>query len=634
MAAQPRQAQQVFEFGAFSLDSAERRLLRDGQPVPLTPKAFDVLLLLVGRSGHVVSKEELLNRVWADSFVEEGNLKVIVSVLRKALGERSYIETVSKRGYRFAVGVRALSGEQTEMVVLEQISSSVTIEESDQQTEHQAVAAIAKKRLSWPLMIAGAVMFAIVIAASFWLKKPSVPAATSKSIVVLPFKPLTADSRDESLELGLADTLITRLSGIKQLSVRPLSAVRKYSSLDQDALAAGHEQRVEAVLDGSLQRVGERIRVTVRLISTADGQPVWVEQFDERFTDILALEDSIARQVTSALAVQLTGGERQSLTKHYTENPEAHNFYLQGRYFWNKRSAEAINKSIDYFNQAIEKDPGYALAYVGLADAYLVLPLLSESPPQVARAKAAARRALEIDEQLAEAHATLGGIASDNEWDWAEADRQFRRAIELDANYATAHQWYGEYLDRLGRSDDAIRELQQAEQLDPLSLVIHASLGQVLYHARRYDQAIEQMRKTLEMDPNFLNARLHIGLIYLQKQMYREALGEFQKALELSNGATNIVALVGAAQALSGNRAEAEKALSHLKALVKDGRAQARDLAIIYIGLGDQERAFAALAQALEDRSWLISLLKVDPYFDPLRTDARFAGLLARVGLQ
>ena len=273
------------------------------------------------------------------------------------------------------------------------------------------------------------------------------------------FKPLAAGSRDESLEMGMADTLITRLSGLRHLDVRPLSAVRKYSDLDQDALAAGREQKVDAVLDGSIQRDGDRIRVTVRLASTADGGQRWSAQFDANAADILAVEDSISRQVVSALALQLTGGESELLVKHYTEDAEAHNLFLKGRYLWNKRTSDAIDKSIQYFNQAVEKDPVYALAYVGLADAYLVLPNFSDVPPAdvVSKAKTAVEHALMIDPQLPEAHTTLAGISSDLEWNWSEAESQFKQAIAMKPNYATAHQWCGEYLDHAGRSDEAVR---------------------------------------------------------------------------------------------------------------------------------------------------------------------------------
>jgi DNA-binding winged helix-turn-helix (wHTH) protein/tetratricopeptide (TPR) repeat protein len=619
----------VYQFGPFCLDTAERCLFREGLPVALTPKTFQVLLALVESGGRTVDKDELINRVWAGSFVEEGNLKVTVSMLRKALGEGTngqYIETLPRRGYRFIPAVRELDGDEARLVRRPAVPSSPTAQLDDAQA--------ANRRARLSLVIACVAAVGLVIAGYVMWKKPAADGPT-QSIAVLPFKPLAADSRDESLEMGIADTLITRLSGLRHLDVRPLSAVRKYSDLDQDALAAGREQKVDAVLDGSIQRDGDRIRVTVRLAGTADGGQRWSAQFDANAADILAVEDSISRQVVSALALQLTGGESELLVKHYTEDAEAHNLFLRGRYLWNKRTSDAIDKSIQYFNQAVEKDPVYALAYVGLADAYLVLPNFSDVPPAdvVSQAKTAVEHALMIDRQLPEAHTTLAGISADFEWNWSEAESQFKQAIAMKPNYATAHQWYGEYLDHAGRSDEAVRELQRAEELDPLSPIINTSLGQAWYHARAYDRSIDQFRKTLDLDPDFFNAHLHLGLIFMQKQMHDEAIAEFQKASALSGDATNVVALLGAAYAQAGKRNDAEKVLDKLNSLYKERRASDRDMAIVYTGLGDRDRAIAALEKAYQEHSWLLLLIKTDPYFDPLRSDVRFQDLLNRVRL-
>ena len=627
----------VYQFGPFCLDTAERCLIRDGRPVALTPKTFQVLLVLVESGGRTVDKDELINRVWAGSLVEEGNLKVTVSMLRKALGEETtgqYIETLPRRGYRFIPTIRELDDDEARLVRRSAVPSSPTVQLDDAQLGPSAPTQAANRRVRLSFGLACVAAVGLVISGYVLWKKPA-PDRPTKSIAVLPFKPLAAASRDESLEMGMADTLITRLSGLRHLNVRPLSAVRKYSDLDQDALAAGREQKVDAVLDGSIQRDGARIRVTVRLASTADGGQRWSAQFDSNAADILAVEDSISRQVVSALALQLTGGESELLLKHYTENAEAHNLFLRGRYLWNKRTSDAIDKSIQYFNQAVEKDPAYALAYVGLADAYLVLPNFTDVPPADAasKAKTAVEHALSIDRQLPEAHTTLAGISADFEWNWSEAESQFKQAIAMKPNYATAHQWYGEYLDHAGRSDEAIRELQRAQELDPLSPIINTSLGQAYYHARAYDRSIDQFRKTLDLDPDFFNAHLHLGLIFLQKQMHDEAISEFQKASALSGDATNVVALLGAAYVQAGKRDDAEKVLDRLNSLYKERRASDRDMAIVYTGLGDHDRAIAALEKAYQEHSWLLLLIKTDPYFDPLRNDARFQDLLNRVKL-
>jgi DNA-binding winged helix-turn-helix (wHTH) protein/TolB-like protein/Tfp pilus assembly protein PilF len=627
----------VYQFGPLCLDTAERCLFRDGLPVALTPKTFQVLLVLVESGGRTVDKDELINRVWAGSFVEEGNLKVTVSMLRKALGDGTngqYIETLPRRGYRFIPPVRQLDDEEARLVRRPAVPSSPTVPLDDAALGPDARAQAAFRRVRLSLGFACVATVGLAISGYVLWKTPAADGPT-QSIAVLPFKPLAAGSRDEPLEMGMADTLITRLSGLRHLDVRPLSAVRKYSDLDQDALAAGREQKVDAVLDGSIQRDGDRIRVTVRLASTADGGQRWSAQFDASAADIFAVEDSISRQVASALALQLAGGESELLVKHYTADPEAHNLFLKGRYLWNKRTSDAIDRSIQYFEEAVAKDPVYALAYVGLADAYLVLPNFSDVPPAdvVSKAKTAVEHALSIDRQLPEAHTTLAEISADFEWNWGEAESQFKQAIAMKPNYATAHQWYGEYLDHAGRSEEAVRELQRAQELDPLSPIINTSLGQAWYHARAYDRSIDQFRKTLDLDPDFVNAHLHLGLIYLQKRMHDEAIAEFQRADALSGDATNVVALLGAAYAQAGKHNDTEKVVDRLNSLYKERRANDRDMAILYTGLGDRDRAIAALEKAYRDHSWLLLLIKTDPYFDPLRNDVRFQDLLNRVRL-
>jgi len=499
----------------------------------------------------------------------------------------------------------------------------------------------------WFLVLAIGCVVLAGIAGAFYFTRPKPSALPTtltrpalKSIAVLPFKPLIAGSRDEALEMGMADTLITRLSNIKQIIVRPTSAVRKYGGLDQDAIAAGREQKVEVVLDGNIQRSDEQIRVTVRLWKVVDGQQLWVDKFDEKFTDIFRVQDSISERVAAALAVKLTGEETELVRKRYTNNAEAYQLYVKGRYLWNKRTVEGLAKAIEYFNQTIAKDPNYALAYAGLADAYAVSPERSaargmtfkqRSEQFLQMAKSAAQKALEIDEQLPEAHTTLAALAADN-WEWAEADRLFKRAFELNPNYATAHQWYGEYLVHVGRLDEALQEFKLAQELDPTSPIISSILGQTLYLERRYDEAIDELRKTLELDPDFVNTHWMLGMVYEQKAMHEEAKAEFEKAVNLSGGATNILALLGVSYARSGNKSEAQNVLDKLNALIRQKRAHPHDLAIIYAGRGDRDRAFEWLEKAYEDHSWLMLYLKVDPFFDPLRSDPRFQGLLHRMG--
>jgi len=633
------QTRHIYEFGPFRLDAQKRFLLRDGQPIKLFPKEFDTLLALVEASGRDMKKEELMQRIWPDSFVEESNLTTNISHLRKALGENpqqhQYIVRVPGGGYRFVADVKEVGAEKAPELPVEREEMLVR--------EPSRVAAAAptwrKSRLTF-LAAVVLLTLAVIISYHFWQRRqiasaPSAPTAASQtsihSIAVLPFKPLVADSRDESLEMGMADTLITRLSNIRQVIVRPTSAVRKYTGLGQDAVAAGREQRVDAVLDGSIQRSGDKIRVTVQLLNVRDGSFIWGYQCDEQCTDIFAVQDLVAERVVKALMLKLTGEERESLTKHYTANIEAYHLYLKGRYFLNKSTEDDFRRSIEYFQQALEKDPHYALAYAALADSYAQLGnygliSMKESHP---RAREAATRALEIDDKLGEAHASLAFTLTNYYWDWAEAEKQFKRAIELNPNYAMAHNWYSQYLAFMGRPDEAIREAKRAQEIDPISLFNNSTIGFVLYLARQYDQAIAAAQKTLELDPNFAVAHMIIGLSYLQKKMYEESISELQKAKNNPDSR----ALLGYAYAVAGKRSEARKILEELDQLSKQKYVASAPVAIIYIGLGEKDQALQWLEKAYDERLWEMGMLKVAPVFDPLRSDPRFAVLLRRVKL-
>ncbi len=574
-------ARHFYQFGPFRLDAAERLLLREGEPVLLTPKVFDTLLVLVQNSGRLLGKDELMQTVWPDAIVEESNLSQNIFTLRKALGESptkpKYIETIPRRGYRFIASVREVRYE-------------------------------------------GADLTGVAV----------------RSIAVLPFKPLGAKNGDEYLGLGLADALITRLSNIGQIVVRPTSSVRKYTGLEQDPVAVGRALRVESVLDGSLRRSGERIRVTVQLVSVRDGVPLWADRFDEKFTDIFVVEDSISERVAAALMLKLTGEDKKRLTKRYTENIEAFQLYLKGRYYWNKRTGQGLKKGIEYFQQAIEKDPTYALAYAGLADCYNLLSLYGVFPPKetMPRAKAAAMRALEIDNTLAEAHTSLAYAKLYYDWDWAGAKREFLRALELNPNYATAHHWYHEYLTAMGWFEESHAEILQAQELDPLSLIISTDVGWGLYYARRYDQAIEQLRKTIEMDPTFAVAHFILGLCYGQKGLFKESAAEIQKAIAIlgDNPLALAVGVLGHAYAVSGKKDRALKVFEQLKDLSKRCYVPAYSLAIIYTGLGQKDQALKWLRKAYEERYDRLIYLKVEPMFDSLRSDPRFKDLLRRIG--
>ena len=458
---------------------------------------------------------------------------------------------------------------------------------------------------------------------------------TIKSIAVLPFKPLVANDRDEALELGMADALINKLSNIRQMTVRPLSSVRQYSGLDQDAAAAGREQRVDAVLDGNIQRSGEKIRVSVRLVRVADGREMWVEQFDEKFTDIFSVQDSVSRRVSGMLAVTLTGEEKERLTKHQTSDVEAYQFYLLGRYHLHRLTDDGFKKGRDYFQRATEKDPSYALAYAGLADANNRLSGFNVISPKEGfpKAKAAALKALELDDKLAEAHTMLGLVKLFYDWDWSGTEAEFTRAIEINPGNSDAHQMYSYYLSAMGRFDESLAEMRHAQELDPVSLEKNAGIGEALYYQRRFDQAIEHYQKVLEMDPNSGFVHWALGNAYVGKGKYQEAIAEYQQSIPLSGESPDEPASLAYAYALAGKRQEALKLLEDLKERSKRSYVSPSLIALIYTGLGEKDQAFAWLDKAYDGRDFFLVYLKAEPTFDTLRSDPRFPDLVQRVGL-
>ena len=637
----------LYEFGPFRLDAAKHLLFRNGEMVPLTPKVFDTLRVLVERSGEQVTKDQLMSEVWEGAIVEETNLTTNVSHLRKALGEKKnehrYILTIPGGGYRFVAAVKAVPVGGVEVVMRERTRESFTVEE-------ETVVADESRSIRLPFFLAGASLVLLLAVGGFFLVRrqtqplpataiaapgasATVGTAPLKSIAILPFKPLDTNNRDESLELGMAETLITRLSGLKEVVVRPTSAVRRYNGLEQDALAAGRELQVESVLDGSLQRAGDGLRVTVRLVRVADGQTLWAESFDEKFTDIFAVQDRVAEQVIGLLAVRLTGQEQTLLTKRHTDNTQAYELYLKGQS--SSGTEERLKKSVEFFQRAIKLDPSYALAYAGLADIYMKLGSARGflSPRETfPKAEAALKKALELDETLAEGHELLGTYKLDYAWDWSGAEREFKRAIELNPNNSGAHERYGSYFVSRGQFDEALAERKLARKLDPMNAAVIANVGNTLFLARRYDEAIEKHREALELNPKFSWSHIWIAEVYVQKGMYEEAINEVNKALAL-DGNTRAIAILGYAYALAGRRDEARKVLGQLEERSKRKYVPHFFIALIHIGLGEKDQAFDWLEKAYQERHPHLINLKVQPVYDPLRADPRFADLVRRVGL-
>ncbi|MBS1787084.1 MAG: tetratricopeptide repeat protein, partial [Acidobacteria bacterium] len=500
----------------------------------------------------------------------------------------------------------------------------------------QTSAVLSKYRsAAWSTALAvGMTLVVLAFAIYFLRSRPAATLSKIKTLAVLPFKPLVADDRNESLEMGMADTLIAKLSNIKEINVRPVSAVRKYAGLEQDAVAAGREQKVDVVIDGQIQKSGDKIRVTVRLVRVVDGAQIWATQFDEKMTDIFRVQDSISERVAGALAVNLSGEEKEQVSKRYTSNTEAYQLYLTGRYHLNRLTDDGIRKSLDYFQQAVEKDPSFAMAYAGVADSYNALAGFNVLPPKdvYPKARLAADTALKLDDLLAQAHTSLAMIKLAYDWDWPGAEREFKRALEISPSDSEAHYQYGYYLAFMGRFDEAIVEIRRAQELDPISLVKITGVGQALFMARRYDEAIEQCRTALEMDPNLGFAYWLLGLAYMQKGMYEPAIVALQKSIPLSGDSPDEPASLACAYALSGKTGEARKILEKLEQQARRKYIASSGLAEIYGALGEKDRAFALLDQAYDERDNMMVLLKVEPTFDPLRSDPRFATLLRRVG--
>lgn len=574
-----------FEFGDFYLDTIKRLLSRrDGKPVPLKPKVFDTLLYLLEQREEVLTKERLMKAIWPDTVVEENNLSQNISVLRKVLGEtrgeHRYIVTVPGRGYRFVAGVR------TKTAPAKQLSAS-------------------------PI----------------------------RTIAVLPFKPLVAENREASLEMGMADTLIARLSGVNEMIVRPISSVRKYADLDQDPLLAGRELEVESVLEGSLQRWGDKIRVTVRLVRVSNGMSLWADTFDEKFNDIFDLQDTISAKIVSALALHISSEEQGRLTKRHTHSTEAYQCYLKGRYYWWKTGMEEFHKSRDYFLRAVDADPSYALGYCGLSgyygygSAWGMVPA-DEGWPE---AEALILKALQLDDSLSEAHTGFAGIKMVFYRDWAGAEREARCAIELNPNFDETHYLYSFLLLVMGRFDEAITESRRALEIDPYSFRINTNLGTTFYFARRYHQAIEQYQHTLELDPDNASVHESLGDAYEQQGMFAEAAAEWHRAITL-DGDDELAEVLLRTNAKNGFTAALQAVLQiRLERLGERTAAGEYVPAIFfaraYARLDAREKALQWLYKACEERNVFALLIKNDPIYDRLRSDPLLVDLMRRMGL-
>jgi eukaryotic-like serine/threonine-protein kinase len=489
-------------------------------------------------------------------------------------------------------------------------------------------------RARWSLAGGGSVLALLLVAMWFGVFRGQGEAIDS--VAVLPFVNASTDQDTEYLSDGIAETLIGQLSEIPRLKVMARSTVSRYRGNKVDPQQVGRDLNVRAVLTGRVSQRGDTLTISMDLMNVRDGSELWGGRYNRKLADILAMQEDIAREITDKLRLRLQSEEEKRLTGHVTENAEAYQLYLKGRYYWNKRTLDGTQKAIEYFQAAIERDPGYARAYAGLADCYHVpanpLPPREKMP----LAKTAAMKALQLDDTLVEAHTALARVLFVYDWDWPRAEKEFKRAIELNPHYAPAHQWYGGYLSATGRFREADAEKERALELEPLSLVVNFEAGLSLYFSRNYDKAIDQFQKTLELDANFPPPHTFLAAAYEQKGMFNEAIAAFQRALSTTQGPAKILAMAGLGHvyAVSGRKAEADKILAELQRLSEHSYVQATDLALVYAGLGDKDKAFTWLEKAYEEHSFTLSSLKVEPRFDPLRSDPRYADLLRKIGLE
>jgi len=618
------EGQPVVEFGGFRLDPGRRLLARiGGEVVSLTDKAFDALVYLVEHAGRLVTKDELLRSLWPATVVEENSLYVVISALRRALKDESggerLIATVAGRGYQFVGDVRpAAAPASGPAPQLEALPAGAPLPAQP----------TGKRSWSLPAVLAaiGVLAIAVFVVVKNQRGEPARDhSGPLRTLAVLPFKPLTAADRNESLELGMTETLITGLNG-GNLSVTPLSSVRRYAGIEQDGLAAGRALGVQAVLEGHIQRAGNQLRVSARLLDVSDGRQLWAQRYDERFTDIFSVQDAIAERVRAALTVELAGRPSIAL-RRYTENAEAYQQFANGRYHTLRL---ALPEALAHFEQAVALDPGFALAYAGIAEIHSMRGVFGVVAPRdtYPQALQAVEKALEIAPDLGEAYASLGHIKVQYEHDWPGAMRAYRRAIELNPNYSQSHLFLGLHLAMRGRFDEGIAELRVAQALEPAHPISSALIGMVLVYQRRYDAAIEQLESTLEMNPAFPTTNTYLALAWLRRGDYDEALDYLERSSSFAPGSG---AYRGQIHALAGRRDLATQELERLLASSKERYVPAYDIATIHAALGNVDETFRWLERAFEERSQLIHWLPWDAVFDGIRADARYAPLYARL---
>lgn len=643
----------LVRFGIYELDLRTNELRKQGRKIKLQEQPCRILGILLEHPGEVATREELRRRLWSDDiFVDfDHSLNTAIMRLREALSDSSenprFIETLPRHGYRFIAPVEEVGGPEHGKQGENRVSIAADFHPPDVKS-----ASIVQEPAARPnrpsigrhqlvlIGFVGSVALTLSVLGVRYLRTATArknQTAQIMSIVVLPFENLSRDMDQQYFTDGMTDELIAHLAKIRSLRVISRTSSMEYKRTQKSLSQIAHDLNVDAVVEGSVLRSGDRVRITAELVQVATDRQLWAETYESPLGDVLSLQSQVASAIVNQIRISVTPEEQQQLASTHPVSAESYENYLKGRYYWNKRSEEGLNKAIEYFQLATEKDPHYALAFAGLADSYSIIgsAIVGTVPSHdvASKAKAAALKALELDSTLAEAHTSLATVRFNYDWDWAGAASGFQRAIDLNPNYATAYQRYSLYLTAMGRTDESLSMMNRARELDPLSISTNFSLGWRLYMARQYDQAIEQLQNTLEMDPNFALPRMVLGEAYEQKGSYQQAIPELQKAVSISHDSPMMLGALGHAYGVAGRSKDAITVLSQLKEKSKDEYVSPFFVAIVYAGQGENDMAMDWLEKAYQDRSNGLVFIKVDPQLDGLRPNLRFRALLHRLAL-
>ena len=636
MASDPVKTAEQIRLGEdFEFDLRAYELRHAGRVLKLERIPMELLLLLIGQRGQLVTRDQIVEKIWGkDVFLDTDNsinaaVRKIRQVLKDDPEQPRFVQTVTGRGYRFIASIS--------QVQLPETNDRQGMQEATPVATLPSPGSAHPAQWLWvrrgSILVSVALLLVVVAVGYYALRTEAVK--SPQTLAVLPFKPLSNGAGDEYLELGMADALITKLSRSGRLIVRPTSAIRKYAGPDADPLAAGRTLQVDSVLEGNIQRVGDRLRVSIRLLRVRDGTGLWSDSYDTGFTDVFQVQDTVSERVVDALALQLSSPEKAGLRKHDTTNVEAYELYMRGVFFWNKRNEDGLRKAVSYFEQAIAVDENYALAHAGLAAAFSPLGYGGYSAPEEVHPKmrAAAMRAVTLDPTLPEAHVALGAVLTFYEWNWSEGEKEFQRALELNPNSPLAHHWYGQLLDSVGRYEDALKHRQRAQELDPITPIIVSALGQTRFLLGDNERALAQFRKALELDNSLDHAHIGIGQVHEQRGEYERAIPEYRLAVQYSAGSRRARAALGHALARAGATPEAKQILNELLSTSHSQYVSPVHLGMICAGLGDNEAALKWLEKAYDGGDATLSGVMIDPQFQSLRTNPRFRKLLQRMGL-